>query len=146
MSVMNVISIAQLNSFLCGEIAAVETYHDILQKVTEPGTRATLRGCALSHGRRVQCLRDAIARMGGTPADGPGTRGTFVGLFDGGARALGGKAAISALAQGEDEGICDYRDNFWKLDQQARDLVEGVLLPAQEQTRGAMRELKKALS
>jgi hypothetical protein len=146
MSNANATSIEQLNSFLRGELSAVETYHDVLQAVTEPDARATLRGCARSHEKRVQCLRDAITQRGGQPADDSGASGTFVGLFEGGARAFGGKAAISALAHGEDEGIREYRDNFWRLDEGAKALVESVLLPAQEQTRHDMHDLKKGLS
>jgi hypothetical protein len=143
MSEASPVSLHELNGFLRGEISAVETYYSVLQKVTAPTTRAVLRECAHSHEDRVQCLRDAITTMGGTPADGSGAWGTFVGLFEGSARAFGGKAAIAALARGETQGLHDYRGRFWRLDQESKDLVEGVLLPAQERTMRAIHDLKK---
>ncbi len=139
-------SIKLLNSFLRGEISAVETYQDVLQKVTASRTRTTLQECAQSHEHRVQQLRSEITRMGGTPADGAGAWGTFTGLFEGGARAFGGRVAIAALARREDRGMLDYRDNFWRLDQPSKEFVEGTLLPAQEQTKRAIHELQRNLS
>jgi hypothetical protein len=138
-------SINRLNSFLRGEMSAVETYHDALRAVAGLGTRATLEDCASSHELRVQYLRETIARLGGTPAADSGAWGTFAGLFEGAARALGGKAAVAALARGEDRGLHDYRDNFWRLDAPGKALVEDVLLPAQERTRRAIHDLRRSL-
>ncbi|HEU4412930.1 MAG TPA: DUF2383 domain-containing protein [Polyangiaceae bacterium] len=139
-------SLAQLNSFLRGELSAVETYYDALRSVSGPDTRAALEDCARSHELRVQCLRDAIARMGGTPARGSGAWGTFAGLVEAGARAFGGRAAVSALARGEDRGLDDYRGNLRRLDGQGKELVERLLLPAQERTRRAIHDVRRLLS
>ncbi|HEU4412921.1 MAG TPA: DUF2383 domain-containing protein [Polyangiaceae bacterium] len=137
-------AVAQLNAFLRGELSAVATYHDVLPGVRGHDARATLRDCALSHERRVRCLRDAIVRLGGTPDDSPGAWGAFAGL-DQGARAPGDWAAVSALARGEDRGLDAYRHGFGKLDERAKELVEQVLLPAQQQTRHDIHELKRLL-
>ncbi|HEU4404474.1 MAG TPA: DUF2383 domain-containing protein [Polyangiaceae bacterium] len=139
-------SIARLNSFLRGELSAVETYQNVLREVTRVDTRFTLEDCARSHESRAHCLREAITLLGGTPAAGSGAWGAFAGLFGGAARAFGGRATLYALARGEDRGLRDYRDNFWRLDPKGKELVEAVLLPAQERTRRAIHDLKRALA
>jgi hypothetical protein len=139
-------SIARLNSFLRGELSAVETYRDALQEVKGAATRLTLEDCAHSHESRAKCLRDAIELMGGTAAADSGAWGTFAGLFEGAARIFGGRATIAALAQGEDRGLRDYRENFWRLDLRGKELVETILLPAQERTRRSIHDLRRTLS
>jgi uncharacterized protein DUF2383 len=145
MADMTISSRAQFQSFLRGEIAAVETYRDALQKVTEAGPRAVLQDCVSSHELRVQRLREAIARWGETPVEGSGVWGAFAALVEGGARALGDRTAISSLARGEDHGLHEYRNNFWRLDKEGTEFVESVLLPAQEHTSQAIHELIKTL-
>ncbi|HEU4406928.1 MAG TPA: DUF2383 domain-containing protein [Polyangiaceae bacterium] len=136
-------AIAQLNAFLRSEIVAVGTYHRALRRVKAPGARATLHACARSHAHRVECLRVAIVRLGGTPTYGSGALRAVARWFEHGARALRGERAADALARGEDRRLRDYRDRLGRLDGRARELVEGVLLPAQEWTRRAVQALKK---
>jgi uncharacterized protein DUF2383 len=139
------VSTAQLNSFLRGEISAVEAYNDLLQRVTDPGTRAALHDCALSHQQRVRQLRVLITSVDCSPSDGSGAWGAFTRLVGGAARAFGDRAAVSALVRGEDKGLHDYRDRVWKLDSRGKAVVEHLLLPAQEQTSRAVRGLQKNL-
>src|SRR5262245_5223780 len=114
--------IDQLNSFLRGEMAAVETYRDALTKISDLRERRELEECMRSHDRRVQMLRDRILELGGTPADSSGPWGTFANAVEGSARLFGDKAAIAALEEGEDHGLKDYRTDLGKLDQRSRDL------------------------
>jgi hypothetical protein len=139
-------SIDRLNSFLRAEVSAVETYRDVAQRATGAVTRAALEDCAGSHALRAHYLREAIARLGGTPAAGSGVRGAFARCFGRGALALGGRTGVAALARGEDRGLRDYRDHVGRLDAPAKALVEGVLLPAQERTRRVIHDLTWALS
>jgi hypothetical protein len=136
-----------LNSFLRGEISAVETYRMALEKVTagDPG-RADLEACLASHQERVRLLTEAIIRLGGEPATSSGAWGAFAKAVEGSARVFGDKAAIAALEEGEDHGLRDYRGDLDDLDATARRIVETQLLPQQEQTHRKMSQLKKQLS
>lgn len=141
-------SIEQLNSFLRGELSAVETYEMALDKLDENSpTRIEVEACMQSHKERVQMLREAILAAGGTPAESSGPWGVFAKAVEGGARMLGDKAAIAALEEGEDHGLEDYRDELddEDLDVQTRAIVVGQLLPAQQATHDRMSALKKAL-
>ena len=136
----------QLNSFLRGEISAVETYDQAIEKLQEePALGSTLANCRTSHQQRVEMLRDEIRRRGGEPSAGSGAWGTFAQLVEGGAKAFGKKAAINALEEGEDHGRDDYKSELDDLSPDLRRLVESRLLPEQIRTHDAMSALKHAL-
>ncbi|MFX5964688.1 hypothetical protein ABTE57_19190, partial [Acinetobacter baumannii] len=63
-------------------------------------------------------------------------------LLEGGATAFGEKVAIDMLEEGEDHGLDSYKNELPKLDQDDAQLVETQLLPAQEVTHRAIRDLK----
>lgn len=141
-------SVDQLNSFLRGELSAVETYRMALDKLdrTSP-TRLEIDECMRSHQERVTALREAIIQLGGTPADSSGPWGVFAKAVEGTAKAFGDKAAIAALEEGEDHGLRDYRDELDDddLDMQSKSFLTSRLLPAQQATHDRMSALKRAM-
>jgi hypothetical protein len=140
-------SIDQLNQFLRGEISAVETYRMALEKLDKgSATRGELEACLQSHQARVMLLRDAVVTAGGKPADGSGPWGVFAKAIEGGARILGDKVAVSALEEGEDHGIKEYKVNDADLDPTTRALVSSQLMPEQRRTHERMSMLKKRLT
>ena len=75
-------SIEQLNSFLRGEMSAVETYRMALDKLDRTSAaRDELLVNLKSHEDRVMALQDAIAAAGGTPAKSSGPWGAFAKIF-----------------------------------------------------------------
>jgi len=134
-----------LNGFLRGEISAVETYRQAIEKLGSSPTGAQLEDCRRSHEQRVAKLREQVARMGGEPAKDSGAWGAFARLVEGGAKAFGERAAVAALEEGEDHGLKLYRDDLTKLDAPTRQLVETDLLPEQERTHRFMSTLKHTL-
>lgn len=135
-------SIDQLNSFLRGEMSAVETYRLAIERLGNEGMRPTLETCQRSHEGRVRILREMIVRLGGEPAEGSGAWGAFAKSVQAGADVLGKKVAVASLEEGEDHGLADYQRDVKNLDAEARRLVEVELLPAQVQTHRIMRDLK----
>src|SRR5712671_6360197 len=95
-------SVDVLNSFLRGEISAVETYRQALDKIERGPMHAALVECMHSHEGRVRLLTDRIRSIGGDPAKASGPWGAFAKLVEGSAKAFGEKAALSALEEGED--------------------------------------------
>jgi demethoxyubiquinone hydroxylase (CLK1/Coq7/Cat5 family) len=134
-----------LNSFLRGEISAVETYRQAIEKLHDKSEASTLNECLRSHEQRVSLLDGEIRRRGGKPAQGSGPWGTFVKVLEGGAKLFGVKAAIAALEEGEDHGRDDYKRDAPKLEPDARAFVQQQLLPEQLRTHQAMSTLKKRL-
>ena len=141
-------SVTRLNSLLRGEISAVETYRQAIEKVKIPTARNELAECEHSHELRVTKLKDRVVALGGKPSETSGAWGAFMKLVEGGATVLGDKAAIAALEEGEDRGVADYRNalkDVEEIDPESLSLIEQELLPAQMRTHRAMSSLKAAL-
>ena len=139
-------SVDQLNSFLRGELSAVETYDQAIAKlVDEPSIVGKLEACRLSHQKRVTLIRDEITRRGGEPAEGSGPWGAFAQLVEGGAKLFGKKAAIAALEEGEDHGRDDYKAELDEMSADLRAFVETKLLPDQLHTHDVLSNLKHTL-
>jgi demethoxyubiquinone hydroxylase (CLK1/Coq7/Cat5 family) len=132
----------QLNSFLRGELSAVETYRHALARVTDGHVRDILEAGLHSHQRRADALAHRVEQLGVQPSIGSGAWGAFAKLVEGGAAVLGNRAMIAALEEGEDHGLRDYRADLSQLDTESRRMVEQELLPEQEQTHQAMSALK----
>ncbi|HEX4341716.1 MAG TPA: DUF2383 domain-containing protein [Polyangiaceae bacterium] len=139
-------TVKHLNSFLRGELAAVETYRLALNKLDRSPHRALLEHCERSHAARARVLADEVRTRGGEPSQGSGPWGTFAKLIEGSAVAFGEKAAIAALEEGEDHGRDDYRRDLPDLDPTARHRVESDVIPEQNRTHQAISSLKKSLS
>jgi demethoxyubiquinone hydroxylase (CLK1/Coq7/Cat5 family) len=138
-------SVKTLNSFLRGEISAVETYRQAIDKVEATPVRSTLEECLRSHQMRVNVLKNRIATLGGDPATDSGPWGTFAKLVEGSAKVFGEKAAVAALEEGEDHGRNDYKRDIDKLDAESRQIVELQVLPEQERTHQELSTLKKTV-
>jgi demethoxyubiquinone hydroxylase (CLK1/Coq7/Cat5 family) len=134
-----------LNSFLRGEISAVETYRQAFEKLRDTADARTLEECLRSHELRVGLLSDEIQRRGGKPAHGSGPWGAFAKLLEGSAKLFGVKAAVAALEEGEDHGRDDYKRDIEKLDPAGRAFVQQQLLPEQLRTHQALSSLKKSI-
>lgn len=137
--------VSVLNSFLRGEISAVETYRQAWERLRTSPYAATIEQCMRSHEDRMNLLTQEVARHGGTPSTGSGPWGSFAKLVEGSATALGDKAAIYALEEGEDHGRNDYQRDIDKLDPSTQEFVRTRLLAEQLRTHDAISALKKQL-
>lgn len=140
--------IKQMNSFLRGEISAMETYTHALKNIDKgehPQAARVLSDNLASHETRVRELRSEITRLGGDPAKGSGAWGAFAKAVEGGAAVFGDSAAVSALEEGEDHGLKDYRGDLEDLSPAARQFVAAKLLPEQTKTHRAASTLKKIM-
>ena len=139
-------SLSNLEALCRGELAAVETYNTALSSASLGTLRAQLIQCQRSHQNRVHLLGWRIHLLGGTPPESSGAWGVFAKAFEGAATVIGEKAAISALEEGEDHGLYEYRSRLGELDGDTRDFIEARVLPAQTETHGIARALKLGIS
>jgi len=102
--------------------------------------------CSRSHEERARLLMEAIQGRGGEPANDSGAWGSLVRLIERSATAIGEKAAIAALEEGEDHGRDDYLRDLDNLEPSARQLIEFTILPEQRRTHDAIKAVKRALS
>ncbi len=106
------IDITALNSLLRGEMSAIETYRQALEKLAdsdEPGV-ADLLALQRDHRDAADALWHHIEQHGGRPSEGSGPWGTFAKAVEGTAKLFGNKAALKALKEGEEHGLKDYQD------------------------------------
>lgn len=126
-----------------GELSAVETYKQALEKVGGPGG-AELRRIEREHEEAVKLLLESLARRGGKAPRGSGLRGAWSMAVEGAAKLLGKKAAIKALKNGERRGLHHYEDALKDeaLDPEVKALIRSKLLP---QTRAHLPLLDRVL-
>jgi len=129
---------SKLNTLLRDEISAVETYQQALDKLRdEPhvGEVQQISSICEDHRDSAMKLRERIIQHGGKPTEDSGAWGTWSKLVMGGAKLLGDRAALTALRQGEENGIKDYQEALQEADipEDVRSLIQTTLLPRQQQ-------------
>lgn len=103
----------ELNSCLRGELAAIETYEQALEKSrTEYGSDPKfqqLEKMLRNHEQAATLLQSLVRQTGGEPDTDSGAWGTWANTVMGASRLFGDKAALKALKEGEESGIKQYR-------------------------------------
>lgn len=144
-TVSNEKTVDTLNSFLRGELSAVETYRQAMEKITDANLRPKLEECSRVHQDAAAKLRNKVAQLGGKPSEGSGPWGAFAKLVEGGAKAFGVKAALAALEEGEDHGVRMYKKNLDDLEPNTRSFVQNDLMPGQQRSHDTMSALKHSV-
>lgn len=135
--------IDKLNSFLRGELSAVETYNQAIEKLDDdPAVRQQLQALRDSHSARVRQLSSRISALGGKPDDSSGMWGGFAKLVEGSAKLFGKSAAVAALEEGEDHGKRLYSDNVDELTPDTRAFIRSQIMPEQQRTHDALSALQ----
>lgn len=98
------------NRLLRGEISAVETYDQALEKFQDEPGQSLLQKIRDDHEVSVSALEDHIASMGATPDSESGIWGGFVQAVEGTAKMLGESPALKILQTGEEHGIQEYQE------------------------------------
>lgn len=102
-----------LNSCLRGELAAIETYRQALDKSrsqygSDPKFQQ-LEKMLRDHEQAATELQSLVRQKGGEPDTDSGAWGAWSNTVMGTARLLGDRAALKALKEGEESGIKQYR-------------------------------------
>jgi uncharacterized protein (TIGR02284 family) len=123
-----------LDSLLRGEMSAIETYRQAIEKFAGEPETDQLRAVQRDHRDAADALWHHIERHGGQPSHGSGPWGTFAKAVQGAAKLFGDTAALKALKEGEEHGLKDYQDALDKDDLPA-DCREMILsfIPKQRQ-------------
>lgn len=137
--------IQQLNSFLRGELSAIETYQQCIQKMEDKAFAAELGVLQNSHRRRADLISSRVRQLGGEPANGSGVWGSFAKLAEGTAKIFGASAAVSALEEGEDHGRDDYERDAHNLSPAERRFVELEIIPEQQRTHDALSRIQSVV-
>jgi uncharacterized protein (TIGR02284 family) len=120
-----------LNRLVRGELSAIETYQQALDKMRDAPEATELQAIETDHRKAVRTLRDQVLQRGGTPDHDSGAWGTWAKFVEGTARIFGNTAALEALRQGEQHGIKEYERAMEtdELDAESFKLIRNRLLP-----------------
>jgi hypothetical protein len=98
------------NSLLRGEISAIETYTQAIDRFRELAESALLEDIRREHVTSANQLRELVRALGGLPSNDSGPWGAWAMTVEGIARFLGPKPALKALLEGERLGQEEYED------------------------------------
>lgn len=122
---------ALLNKLLRGELSAVETYEQALEKFESDETIRTLVDIRNEHMAVVKALTDHLMAFGVEPELSSGLWGSFARTVTGAAKILGPQTVIAALHEGEEHGILAYENaiNNTELPHDCFMLIHRDLIP-----------------
>jgi hypothetical protein len=126
-----VCDIDALNSLLRGEVAAVETYDQVIAKFDGQPQAVELQRIRNEHEESAAVLRERVRHFGGDPAEGSGLWGKVTAAITGTAKVFGPAAALGTLKQGEEYGIGQYENALTdpEIDTEDKELIRHRLLP-----------------
>ncbi|WP_020470057.1 DUF2383 domain-containing protein [Zavarzinella formosa] len=137
-----------MNSLLRGELSAIETYDQALEKFKGQVASLELIKIRDQHRNSATTLRSQIASFGGKPSEGSGAWGTFAHAVTGAAKILGPETALAALRQGEEHGVNDYQSALenMAIAEECRMLIKITLLPRCKEHVTALEKLSAIIS
>lgn len=120
-----------LGTLVRGELAAVETYKQALDKISTKESKGELQRIETDHEQALKVLREHMeSRSAAAPVD-SGLWGEWAKAVEGAASAFGDKAAIKALKEGEEHGVYSYERALGDehMDAEIRRIISSQLLP-----------------
>ena len=124
-------SINICNRLLRGEIAAVETYGQAIEKFADEPQVDVLKRIHTEHESSVALLTGKVSQLDGEPDESSGAWGAFAKSVQGAANFFGEGSAVASLKQGEEFGHAEYLDVLGdpEAPETVSDLVRDQLLP-----------------
>jgi len=135
--------IEEFNSYLAGEISAVEYCDTALSKATREDIKSALQTCRASHQKRVEGLRDSIKNLGGTPTDNSGPFGAISNANH--STITLERDALALVEQSEAEKLVNYESQRKLVVGAVLQFLENVLLPGQHESHLAVSAALKAI-
>lgn len=132
------------NKLLRGELAAVETYSQAIEKFDTEVERTALETIRADHQNSVNELRRHLTDMGAVPDESSGAWGNFAGALEGSAKLLGESPALAVLEQGEKHGISEYEEALAnpRVMREIKDVIRARLLPPLDEHIAALSRLR----
>lgn len=121
----------RLNTLLCCELSACDTYAEVLARIGNHWGSATLHHILVDHREAADWLRDRIRQAGSTPVESPGLWSAFASLVFDEAALVGMATVLAALKQGEQYGINEYEEAMHSedVDEDCREHIQTRLIP-----------------
>src|SRR5262249_32291855 len=124
--------INEYNSFLAGELSAVEMYDVAIRNATKAEILQALTDCRTSHRIRAEKLSNRVRALGGTAKESGGIWGAFAKFVQSGAAT--DITALGILEQAEAERLVNYESQTEIVVGDVLEILQGELLPAQHES------------
>lgn len=120
------------NALLRGELSAIETYNQAIEKFADTSGNSILESIRDDHETSANSLRDLIDECDEEPITSSGPWGVFASAVEGVAALFGESPALVILQHGEIHGIAEYEKALEddELDESVKWLIRDELLPA----------------
>ena len=124
----------QVDELIRGEMAAVESFDSVMNKISDENEKQKLSSIRMDHVRAVDTLKRFVSTELRADIKQSGPWGAFTKAFAGGASFFGDKAAIQALKVGEEHGIREYQVALedQSIKPELKQVIRSELLPQQE--------------
>lgn len=131
------------NRLLRGELAAVESYGQLIQKFADEPEIDRLIRIRDDHAWAVGRLQVNVREMGGTPDSESGPWGSFTSTLQGTANLFGENSALSLIERGEKHGRDDYKDALAddKVLPDCKRMIRDELLPKIEEHLASLEQI-----
>jgi hypothetical protein len=119
------------SELLRGEISAIETYDQVIDKLKGSSKVSDLKIFRQDHFNAREIISQFVTSE--VDAAGSGAWGEWAKLVTGAAKILGDKPALKALKEGEEHGMKEYQAAIKKdgIDLELKRMIESKLLPQQ---------------
>ena len=136
------------NSLLRGELSAVETYTQAIEKYPTDPKVGELQSIRREHVEASAILTQNVRSMGGIPDTDSGAWGVFAKAVQGTANFFGAGSAVESLLQGEESGHHDYENalNDDKVMVECKVMIREELLPKVRQHIARLEQLQHAVA
>jgi uncharacterized protein (TIGR02284 family) len=124
-------TIETCNELLRGEISAVETYTQAIEKFGAAVQDDVLQRIRDDHEESALELRKLVMEAGGEPSDSSGVWGGFARAVEGAAKVIGESPALKVLQEGEEHGLKLYHSALEnpEISPRLKDLIRDELMP-----------------
>jgi demethoxyubiquinone hydroxylase (CLK1/Coq7/Cat5 family) len=141
-------TIDDLNRLLRGEISAVETYRQALDKFAREPSAETLRLIKTDHERTVEILKQEVLHLNGAPSLSSGAWGTWAASVQGVAKLIGYAAALKVLKEGEEHGLKEYKEALSDntIPQSVNSAIRNSFIPKQKQHISNLNEIMSSIN
>lgn len=134
---------AALNQLLRGELSAVETYDQAIEKFAREPEALAFIEIRDRHCISVEQIRGKIELLAGAPSESSGPWGVVVNTAQATANMLGKDSALEMLKRGEVHGVREYEAALSnsEMEEESRELIRSVLLPRCRENIAALDQL-----
>lgn len=124
-----------VNSIIRGELAAIDTYDQVIEKFAGQLQSSDLITIRDHHKAHVSSLEEHVRKGGVEPSKSSGPWGTFTTTLTGVAKLVGPETALGVLKTGEVHGITQYEKAVESKDllEETQTLIRTKLLPEARQ-------------